>query len=74
MAMIYLVERTDQAKGYDEYHNWVVVAKTPGQARQLCTEEAADEPREVWLNADVTSLGKAKDPTPRTILGYFNAG
>lgn len=75
MSKIYLVERTDSTQGYDEYDSFVVVAKSPGQARQFCAEEAADEGPNVWLNAQTTLLAKSViEGEPRIVLGSFNAG
>lgn len=74
MSKMYLIERTDKSLGYDEYHNFVVIAATPTKAKELCMEESADEGEQVWLDAKVTVLGTPKQTKPRIILGDFNAG
>lgn len=71
---IYLVERTDKNLGYDEYHNWIVVAKTPTEAKELCMEKSEDEGEKVWLDAKTTVIGRTKITKSQTILGDFNAG
>lgn len=73
MSKVYLVERTDDNKGYDEYHNFVVVATSPARARELCMLKSADEGKGVWANAKVTNVGKSTF-TEGILLGDFNAG
>lgn len=74
MSKIYLVERIDIHLGVDEYHNFVVVAKSSVQARKLCQVQAADEGVTVWQEAATTVLGYPRDKSPRIVLGDFNAG
>lgn len=77
MSKLYLVTRSDGRVGYDEFIEFVVLAKTPGEARHLCAERAADEGKTVWLNGDTQILGT---PHPllkkesRIIVESFNAG
>ncbi len=74
MSKIYLLERRESNLGYDEYHNFVVVAPNPMKARELCAEESADEGEGTWYEAKITIVGDPKDPKPRIVLGDFNAG
>jgi hypothetical protein len=76
MSKLYLVERVDEVR-YDEYAKFVVLAKTPGEARQICAEESEAEGKVIWQTATTTTIGY---PHPmlkegsRVILGDFNAG
>ena len=76
MGKLYLVTRNTPV-GYDEFVEFVVLAKSPGEARYLCSLRAADEGKQTWLNGDVQVLGM---PHPllkkesRIIVENFNAG
>ena len=74
MSKIYLLERTDDKLGYDQYLNFVVIAPSPNKAKELCMEMSADEGEQPWVDAKCTVIGNPKDDKPRIILGDFNAG
>ena len=75
MSKLYLVKRNDSV-GYDEYDSYVVVAKNPLSARNICADNSADEPREIWLSDSTTTeyLGNAINKETRIVIESFNAG
>jgi phage tail sheath protein FI len=77
MSSIFLVTRDDGVIGYDEYRAHVVLAKSPGEARQLCAEISADEGRNVWFASSAQKIGSPHpllNKESRIILSDFNAG
>lgn len=66
--MIYLIERLDEV-GYDEYDSFVVRAKDPKQALDICSKRAK------YFNETNTQITKLCElGEDEIILGSFNAG
>lgn len=77
MNKIYTVKRFGDID-YDEFDGFVVMAKSPKEAKAICADMAADEGREVWLVAKATLMGTASKTyaysKATVILSSFNAG
>lgn len=78
---LYLVERTDDELGYDEYDAMVVAARTEQSAMDTVAAKIIEGPwstRSSWPNfpdnAQISLLGTTHITTGRVILASFNAG
>jgi hypothetical protein len=71
---LWLLKRTENSVGWDEYLGFVVAADDSTRAREMA-HEAAREPW--WLDSSQTSIehiGEAAYPEDRVVLDSFNAG
>lgn len=78
MKKVYLIER-QAVIGYDEASGFVVVARTPAEARALAAAKAGDEGPDCWLAADRSTCRSLGTARPREKCGvvlrdYNSAG
>ena len=67
---IYLLSRSSDSIGYDEYDAHLVRANNVEEARELCIH--GDEGAKAWQEADVAIITVSGEP--ELIISSFNAG
>jgi hypothetical protein len=71
---IYNVYRLDKI-GWDEYEEFVVIAKDEKTAREMCAKNHADEGKEIWLSDKVhVEIVDAENRNQAIVCKSFNAG
>jgi hypothetical protein len=75
---IYLLKRTSDGIGYDEFDGFVVYAESEEYARNIAARHKGDEGSGVWTDPQKSTCAAIGSTTNKVeaglVLGSFNAG